>query len=183
MGVDERPRSREARVSAAVEEPHPRDDEGVVRPGVAELVPPVLADDLVRVDLVDGPELFVVLVKVDGLEDVLVEGDFRGELALVVCAVEAHFELGEVLRVHFDHVHGLEELLGKAETCGLVDARELLDGLLFVVEVFVVLLHVVAVPVGDGDVVCELGGAEHTLLTEGCCAGEDALCGVGPGTY
>lgn len=72
-------------------------------------MPPVLADDLVLVDLVDAPEVAVALfVEVDGLEHVLVKGYVWRELRLVVCAVEAHFELGAVLRVHFDVVHWFE---------------------------------------------------------------------------
>lgn len=66
-------------------------------PGVAELVPPILTDDFGRVDFLVGPEMAVAgLVEEDGLEDVLVEGvgigGDGGELGLVVCAVEAHFE-------------------------------------------------------------------------------------------
>ena len=72
-------------------------------------MPPVLADDLALVDLIDAPEVAVSrLVQEDGLEDVVFEPDFGRELGLVVCAVEAHFQLGAVLGVFFDVVHWFE---------------------------------------------------------------------------
>ncbi len=63
--------------------------------GMAELVPPVLADDLGPVDLVDAPQVAVAfLVEEDGLEDVVFKGHHGRELRLVACAVEAHLQLG-----------------------------------------------------------------------------------------
>ncbi len=77
-----------------------------MREGVAELVPPVLADDFGFVDLVIRPEVRVArLVEEDGLEDVVLEGDLVWELGLVVGAVEAHLEFGGVGGVFFDVVH------------------------------------------------------------------------------
>ena len=142
-------------------------------------MPPVLSNNLALVDLVDGPEVLVLPVEVDGLEDVLVEWNLGRELALVVCAVKAHFQFGQVLRVHFDHVHWFEEFLGEGQAGGLVDARERGYRLGGVVEIFIVLLHVGRVPVGYGDVVGEFGGAEDALFAEGGGAGENAFGGVG----
>ena len=72
-------------------------------------MPPVLADDLALVDLVNAPEMTIPrFVKEDGLEDVIFECDFGRELGLVVGAVEAHFELGTVFGVFFDVVHWFE---------------------------------------------------------------------------
>ena len=122
-----------------------------------------------------------VFVQINRLENVLVKRHVGRELALVIRAVEAHFELGAVLRVHFDVVHWFERFLGHFVAHGLVDGRELGYGLVWVVEVFVVLAHIVAVPVGDGDVVGEFGGPEHFVFAEGCGAGEDAFGGVGAG--
>lgn len=45
VGVDESPSGGETGVVASVEGPEPRDDEEVVCEGVAELVPPVFADN------------------------------------------------------------------------------------------------------------------------------------------
>lgn len=45
VGVDEGPGGGETGVVASVEGPEPRDDEEVVGEGMAELVPPVFADD------------------------------------------------------------------------------------------------------------------------------------------
>ena len=123
--VDERPRGGEADVVFALQEHHPGDDEEVVREGVAELVPPVFADDLAGVDVVDAPQFRIArFVQEDCLEDVLVEVDFRRELALVICAIKTHFELGAVGWVFFDVVHWLEGLFGHFDADGLVDARK-----------------------------------------------------------
>lgn len=89
MRIHHRPRSGEARVVAALDQPEPGDDKEVVRVGVAELVPPVFADDFGLVDFVDGPEVPVaVFVEENGLEDVTVKVHVGGKLGLVVCAVE-----------------------------------------------------------------------------------------------
>lgn len=91
----------------------------------------------------------------------LLEGDDLRELRLVVRAVEAHFELREVLRVFFDVVHGAEGGLASIEAGGLVIfACNRWCCKIFPIEVFVVLGHVGAVRVGDGDVVGELGTSE-----------------------
>ena len=155
-----------------------------MRKGVTELVPPVLTDDLRRVDVVDGPEMRVAfLVQKDGLEDVVFKGDLGRELGLVVCAVEAHFQLAAVLGVHLNVVHWLKGLLGHFEAHGLVDAREGTDGLGGRVEVFVIALHVVAVGVGDGDVVGEFGAAKDFLFAIAGGGFEDSVGGVGSVLY
>lgn len=120
------------------------------------------------------------LVEEDSLEDVAVEVHVWWELGLVVCAVEAHFEFGDVLVVHFDVVHWFERLFCHFDTHALVDAVEDADGLVFVVKVFVVSAHVVGVVVGYGDVVGPFGGTEDVSLLP--CAGtsQDTVCGVRP---
>ena len=182
MGVDERPGGGETGVFPSLEQPHPGDDEDVVGEGVAELVPPVLADDLGFVDLVVGPEVRVArLVEEDGLEDVVLEGDLVRELRLVVGAVEAHLQLGGVGRVLFDVVHRFVVGLAVGVAGGLVDHGEAGDGSLRAVEVLVVFPHVGGVGVGDGYVVREFGGAEDFALSEGGGAGEEAVRCVGSG--
>lgn len=166
--VDERPGAGEAGAPPPVEQPHPGDDEEVVRPRVAELVPPVLAEHLALVDLVQRPEVPVaVLVQEDGLEDVLLQRQLRRELRLVVGAVEAHLQLREVLGVHLDHVHGLVRLLRELHPRRLVLAGERGYRLLLVVEHLVVLLHVLVVTVRDGDVVGKFCGPQHLSLSPG----------------
>ena len=71
MHINESPTAREPSPITAIEEHHPGDDADVVLPSVTELMPPFAADDFVRVDLVDGPEVLVVFVEEDGLEDVV----------------------------------------------------------------------------------------------------------------
>lgn len=174
--VDERPCGRKARALLALEEHHPGHDEDVVRPRVAELMPPVFADDLAFVDLIDAPEMAVaVFVQIDSLENVFVEIHLRRELALVVRAVEAHFQLRSVLVVHFDVVHRLEVLFGVFVARALVNVGELGDGFGGVVEVLVMVFHVFRVPVRDGDVVGELGGAEDFTFAVGGGGFEDAF--------
>lgn len=73
--------------------------------GVAELMPPIFADDFRRIDFVLGPKMAVAcFVKENGLEDVIFKGDGGRELRLVVCAVEAHFEFREIFGIHFNIV-------------------------------------------------------------------------------
>jgi len=56
---------------------------------VAELVPPVLANNFGLVDFVNGPEVAVAgFVEEDCLENVAVKVHVGRELGLVVCAVE-----------------------------------------------------------------------------------------------
>jgi hypothetical protein len=182
VGIDEGPGGGETGAAPALEEPQPRHHGEVVGPGVAELVPPILADDLGRVDLGAGPEVRVArVVEEDGLEDVLLEGDGARELRLVVGAVEAHFEFGGVGWVLFDVVHGFEVGGGEGVAHGLVDAAQGLDSAGRAVEVFVVPFHVRGVGVGDGDVVGEFGGAEYSAFAEGAGAGEEAFGCVGAG--
>lgn len=160
MCINQRPRSREARVFAALQKPHPGHNEEVVRERMAELMPPILSDDLTLVDLVDTPEMAIAfLIQVNSLENMVVEWNFRGKLRLVVSAIEAHFEFLVILGVFFDVVHGLVGFLCHFEADGLVDAGEVGDSLGGVVEIFVVGRHVGAVGVSDGDVVGEFGAA------------------------
>lgn len=180
MRVDQCPGCSVARVLTALQEPHPRHDEGVVRPGMAELVPPILPDDFVRVNLVDTPEVSIaLLIQVNSLEYVLVKGNVGWELALVVCAVEAHFELGAILRVHLDVVHWLKVFFGIFVALGLVDIRERFGGLLVAIEVLVVIAHVVSVPMCDGDVVGELCRSKDLSLAERGSGCKDAFGCVG----
>ena len=116
MRVHQRPGRRKPGMLAALQQPHPRHDEQIMRIRMTQLMPPILTDDLGRVDLVDRPQVAVAaLVQEDGLEDVRVKGLVGRELALVVGAVEAHLDLSQVLRVHLDVVHGLEGRLGELE--------------------------------------------------------------------
>ena len=45
----------------------------ILTPPVLKLMPPILADNLVFLDLVNGPSLLVFLVQEDGLEDVVLD--------------------------------------------------------------------------------------------------------------
>jgi hypothetical protein len=73
---------------------------------VLELMPPILADDLVFFDLVNGPSLLVLLVQEDGLEDVVLDRPLCIlQLVLEVRAIEAHFEKLRIRRDLFDQVH------------------------------------------------------------------------------
>lgn len=149
---------------------------------MAELMPPVLSYNLRLVNLVDAPQVSIaVFVEINRLENMLIKVHFGGELRLVVCAVEAHLELGLVLVVHFDVVHGLEVLFGVLVARRLVDVGELGDDFGRVVEVLVVVFHILAVPVCDGDVVGEFGGAEDFTFAEGGGGLEDAFGCVGAG--
>ena len=142
---------------------------------MTELVPPFAFYDFGRIDLIDGPEVGVAFVEEDGLEDVVVVGDggFVGvvihpELVLVVCAVEGHFDFLHVFGVGVRVVHGSETgwfaIWAFAFVFGEGDLFFLLFVLGFGAEVgvemgFVVLLEVLGVGVGDGDVVEEFGAS------------------------
>lgn len=95
---------------------------------------------------------------------------------LVVCAVEGHFDLVHVFRVGMGVVHGAVAggfvvrpgllVLGEGDGVGLLFGFG--RGAELVAEAgFVVLLEVVAVGVGDGDVVEEFGAAEHEAFFPG----------------
>ncbi|KAI6767688.1 hypothetical protein HG530_005697 [Fusarium avenaceum] len=143
---------------------------------MAQLMPPVLADDLLLGNLMVSPELAVaVLVEVNSLEDVLIERHLFGELALVVCAVKAHFELGLVLGIHLDVVHGAVLGLCILQTRGLVGAVDIGDSQILAVEVLVVLLHVFRVVMGDGDVIAEFCRTQNLFLFPACGFAEDSL--------
>ena len=182
MRIQHRPRTRVPHAILALQEHHKGHYKNVMRPTVAQLMPPVLANDLALVDLLVAPQVAVaLLVQEDGLEHVVLEGDVLGKLALVVRRVEAHLQLGDVGRVHLDVVHRAEVLLG------VLDARRLLvlagqrfhAGSVLGVEVLVVLLHVVCVRVRDGDVVGELRVAQNFALRPGGGLAEEAFGGVG----
>ena len=87
----------------------------------------------------------------------LVERYIWRELRLVVGRVEAHLQLGPAPLVHLDVVHGLERFLCVFESVRLINTGQSVSYFLFIVEILVVLLHVVAVPVGNRDVVREFG--------------------------
>jgi hypothetical protein len=73
---------------------------------VFKLVPPIFADDLVFLDLVNGPSLLVLLVQEDGLEDVVLDGPVGVlQLILEVMAIETHLEKLGIRRHLFDQVH------------------------------------------------------------------------------
>ena len=61
----------------------------------------------------------------------------------------------------------------------MVDAGDLGDNLVRVVEIFVVTFHVIAIGVGDRDIIGEFGGAKDLFLAESGGGAEDALGGVG----
>lgn len=78
-------------MSSSLQEPQPGHDKSVVGPRVTQLMPPILPDDLVLINLVVGPEVSIALfVQIYGLENMPVKVDLGRELGLVVGAVETH---------------------------------------------------------------------------------------------
>ena len=168
-------------------------------PAVAELVPPFSLYDGGRVNLIDGPEVGVAGVEEDGLEDVIVVGDggfvcvvIHAELVLVVCAVEGHFDFVHVFGVGVRVVHGSVAWWFAIWTFAFVFGEGDLVFLLFVfgfgaevgVEVgFVVLLEVLGVGVGDGDVVEEFGASEDESFAPGGGFAEEFEGVVGEDTH
>lgn len=144
-------------------------------------MPPFPLDDLALVDLVDGPQVAVRLVKENGLKDVMLNGDggvfivvvgvrVHAELVLVVVAVERHLDLPRVGSVRMRVVHGAITTRFAVLAFGLVlgEVDLLLLGLRlgfsaqFGLEAgFIVLFKVFGIRMGDGDVVEELGTPEH----------------------
>ena len=183
----------------AINEHHIRHHAHIVLPAMSQLVPPFSLNDFRFVDLVDGPEVGVILVEEDGLEDVVFVGDGRfmgrwrrgrvlAELMLVICAIKGHFDLVHVFRVGMRIIHW-------SKTSGFVlgtfhfGFRESdLVFLLFgfgrgaegVGEVgFVVFLEVGGVGVGDCDVVEESGAAEDEAFFPVCGFSEQLFGVVG----
>ena len=150
---------------------------------MTQLVPPFPLNYFVRVDLIDRPEVRVACVKEDGLEDVVVVGDggFSGivihaELVLVVCAVEGHFNLLHVFGVRMSVVHRSVTWRFPVWTLAFILGEGDLLFLLFVLGFsaqlgvkmgFVVLLEVLGVGVGDGDVVEEFGASQDKSFAPG----------------
>jgi len=78
----------------------------LLTPPVLELMPPILADDLVFFDLVNGPSLLVLLVQENGLEYVVLNGPLCIlQLVLEIGAIEAHLEKLRIRWDLFDQVH------------------------------------------------------------------------------
>lgn len=183
MHVDQRPAACEPCAVLAIDEHHAWHNADVMLPTMTKLMPPFAFYDLGLVDLVDGPEVFVVFVEEDGLEDVLVVGYGRfvcvmvhAELMLVVGAVERHLYFLHVFWVGVGVVHWsvttwlaiLTLLFVFGEGNLLLLLLVLWFGAEFGVEVgLVVFREVFAVGVGDGDVVEEMGATEDELLTPG----------------
>lgn len=73
---------------------------------MAQLMPPILSNDLVFPDLIPAPCVLVLVVQEDSLEDMLLYGQLLLlELILEVAAVEAHFQLAGILGRVLDEVH------------------------------------------------------------------------------
>ena len=73
---------------------------------MAQLMPPILSNDLVFPDLIPAPCVLVLVVQEDSLEDMLLYRQLLLlELILEVAAVEAHFKLARVLRRVFNEIH------------------------------------------------------------------------------
>lgn len=68
-----------------VEQPHPWNNEEVMRERVTKLVPPIFPDDLRLVDFVYRPEMAVsILVEKDSLENGIIQRYMGRELRLVI---------------------------------------------------------------------------------------------------
>ena len=150
---------------------------------MAQLVPPFPFDHLVGVDLIDRPEVGVAIVKEDGLEDVVVVGDWRfvgvvihTELVLVVCAVKGHLDLVHVFWVGMRVVHRSVTWRFPIRTLSFILGEGDLLFLLFILRFgaqlgvemgFVVLLEVFRVGMCDGDVVEELGASQDKSFAPG----------------
>ena len=183
MHIHQRPTTRKECVFLAIQEHHTGNNTHIMLPAVAELVPPFSLYDGRRVDLIDGPEVGVAGVEEDGLEDVIVIGDggfigivIHAELVLVVCAVEGHFDFVHVFGVGVRVVHGSVAWGFAVWAFAFVLGEGNLVFLLFVfwfgaevgVEVgFVILLEVLGVGVGNGDVVEEFGASKDELFAPG----------------
>ena len=95
MHINKRPGSSKPCPVFAVDEHHAWYNPDIVLPPMAELMPPLTFNDLALVDLINGPQVALRLVKKDRLEDVPVELYWRlisivihSELMLVVRAIK-----------------------------------------------------------------------------------------------
>ena len=143
---------------------------------MAQLMPPLALDDLLFIDPIHGPQMALRLVQKDALENVslvlhrrLVCAVVLPELMLVICAIKGHFDLLRIRGVRVRVVHWSEAARFAVRARGFVFGKGDL-GLLGVVlgrgaergveAGFVDGGEVVAVGVGDGDVVVEAGAAK-----------------------
>lgn len=183
MHIDQGPTPRKQRTILPIQKHHARHNPHIMLPAMAELMPPFALDDFGFVDLVDSPKVGVGFVEENGLEDVLIvfNGGFvcavvLTELVLVIGAIKRHFDLLHVFGVGVRVIHWSVAAGFAVLAFLLVFGESDLLFLLFVLWLgaelgveagFVVFLEVLAVGVGDGDVVEEAGTAEDEALFPG----------------
>lgn len=95
--------------------------------------------------------------------------------------IETHFKLGEILWIHLDEIHRLEFLFGHLHPRRLVDASKSRNGLLLVVDHFVMLSHVVRIRMGDSNVVGKFCGPEDLVFPPASSRLQETFGRISPG--
>lgn len=172
------PRPSKISILLPINKHHPGYHPHIMLPPMSQLMPPFLLNNLALVNLVNSPQMSIILIKKNRLEDVILIRDRRGfvvpiarfgaKLVLVIGAVECHFDFGWVFRVGMGVVHGSKAAWFAVVAAGFgfgeFDHFLLRFGFGVCAEIvfeagFVVLFEVFAVRVGDGDVVVESGAS------------------------
>ena len=164
-------------------------------PPMSQLMPPLFLNHFTLINLINCPQMPVALVQENALENMILVryGRFvrimiQSELMLVVGAIERHLNLVRVLGVGVRVVHrpvpGGLVIRSRPLVLGERDLLFLLLGLRFRAQFRVearleILLEVVAVRVGNGDIVEEACAAEDEFLFPGGRFAEELLGIVG----
>ena len=152
-------------------------------PAMAELVPPLALNDLLFINPIHGPQMPLRLIQKDALKNMslvlhrrFVRAMVLPKLMLIVGAIKRHFDLLRIRGIRVRVVHGSEPgrlavrargfVFGKGDLgfLGVVFGARAESG---VEAGFVDGGEVVAVGVGDGDVVVEAGAAEDEAFAPG----------------
>jgi len=121
---------------------------------MAQLVPPIFANDLLWINLVVCPKLSIsVLVQENGLKDMRFVRLRKWKLTLVVSYVETQVKLASVFIIGSNQIHWSEFLARKIATGSLISPRQRVDRMILVIFDFVVLFDIIAIRVCDRKII------------------------------
>ena len=91
---------------------------------MAQLMPPILSNDLVLPDFVSAPCVRVLVIQENSLEDMLFHGQLLLlKLILEIATVETHFQLAGILGRVLDEVHAAKSSINSEVRTQMTDVR------------------------------------------------------------